>query len=36
MAKVDWKAKQVKLGSSLIVAVVTLVIGIVSGVSWNN
>ncbi len=36
MAKVDWKAKQVKLGSSLIVAVVTLVIGIVIGVSWNN
>lgn len=36
MAKVDWKAKQVKLASSIVGAFITLIIGIVIGVSWNN
>ncbi|MBQ3293798.1 S41 family peptidase [Candidatus Saccharibacteria bacterium] len=36
MAKIDWKAKKVKLASAIVGAAVTLVIGIVIGVSWNN
>lgn len=36
MAKVDWKAKKVKLASSIVGAAITLVIGIVLGLSWNN
>ena len=36
MAKVDWKAKQVKLASSLIGAFIALVIGVVIGAGWNN
>ncbi|MBR2587062.1 S41 family peptidase [Candidatus Saccharibacteria bacterium] len=35
MATVDWKAKQVKLGNSVIGATVTLVIGLVLGLSWS-
>ena len=36
MAKIDWKAKKVKLGSSIVGAFVALIIGVVLGVSWNN
>ncbi len=36
MAKTDWKAKKVKLGSSIVAACITLAIGIFLGVSWNN
>ena len=36
MAKVDWKAKKVKLSSSLAASFITLVIGVVLGISWNN
>lgn len=36
MAKIDWKAKKVKLSSSIVVAAVTLAVGVIIGVSWNN
>lgn len=36
MAKVEWKAKKVKLASAIIGASITLVIGVVLGLSWNN
>jgi len=36
MAKVEWKAKKVKLASAVIGATITLVIGIVCGLSWNS
>lgn len=36
MAKVNWKAKQVKLGSSIVIAVVTLIVGIFIGIGWNQ
>lgn len=36
MAKTDWKAKKVKLGSAIIGAAVTLAIGIFVGNSWNT
>ncbi|MBR3319491.1 S41 family peptidase [Candidatus Saccharibacteria bacterium] len=36
MAKVDWKAKKVKLGSAIIGAAITLAIGIFIGVNWNT
>lgn len=36
MAKVEWKAKKVKLASAIVGASITLVIGVVLGLSWNN
>lgn len=36
MAKIDWKAKKVKLGSSIVAACITLVIGVVLGLGWNS
>ncbi len=36
MAKIEWKAKQVKLASSIVGAFITFVIGIIIGVSWEN
>lgn len=34
--KVEWKAKKVSLGGSIIVAAVTLAIGVILGINWNN
>ncbi|MBR3131350.1 S41 family peptidase [Candidatus Saccharibacteria bacterium] len=36
MAKVDWKAKRVKLGSAIVGATITLVIGIAIGNNWST
>ena len=36
MAKVDWKAKKVNLSGAIIGATITLVIGVIVGLSWNN
>ncbi|MBQ3294268.1 S41 family peptidase [Candidatus Saccharibacteria bacterium] len=36
MAKIEWKAKKVKLGSAVIGATITLIIGVIFGLSWNN
>ena len=36
MTKIDWKAKKVKLGSAIVGATITLVIGIFIGNSWNT
>ena len=34
--KVEWQAKKVSLGGSIIISAITLVIGIFVGVNWNN
>ncbi|MBR3232786.1 S41 family peptidase [Candidatus Saccharibacteria bacterium] len=36
MAKIDWKAKKVKLASAIVGAAVALIVGVILGVSWNN
>ena len=36
MAKIDWKVKKVKLGSAIIGATITLVIGLIIGAGWNH
>lgn len=36
MAKIDWKAKKVKLGSAIVAACVTLAVGVFIGINWNN
>jgi len=36
MVKVDWKAKRVKLASSIVGAFITFVIGIIIGANWEN
>ncbi len=36
MSRINWKAKQVKLGSAIVAAAVTLIIGIFLGINFNN
>ena len=36
MTKIDWKAKRVKLGSAIVSATTTLIIGVLIGNSWNT
>ena len=36
MTKIDWKAKRVKLGSAIVSATITLIIGVLIGNSWNT
>ena len=36
MAKIDWKAKKIKLASAIVGAAIALIVGVILGVSWNN
>lgn len=36
MSKIEWKAKQVKLGSAIVATAVTFIVGIFLGINFNN